>query len=159
MGESHASADGIIHYGREGTLLFVVTAAPSWSDASWREMLDGSLAMETRMGSAALLVFSYCPEGLPTAVQRRMSVETTHKSRLADRVALLTDSAFVRGALTAIQWVLRKETNTKAYRPADVEAAIRWLALGHAIDVPAALRRADAMIRAAHVAAGRPLSR
>jgi hypothetical protein len=159
MGDSHASADGLLQYGREGTLLFLVSAASAWSDQSWTEMLEGTLAMERSMGSPALLVFTYFPDGMPTASQRRMSVETTQKSRLADRVAVLTDSAIVRGGFTAIQWVLGKQTDNKAFRPTEVQAAIAWLARRHSIDVPSSLRRADALIRAAHAAAGRPLVR
>jgi hypothetical protein len=157
MGESHATSDGIIHYGREGTLMFIVIAAPFWSDVAWKEFLEGSLAMEARMGGPALLVLSYLPDGVPTAAQRRASVEATRKSRLADRVAMLSDSAVTRGAFTAIQWMLGKQTGNRAFRPAEVDAALHWLAEGHPFDMAAARTRVDTLIRAAHAGAGRPL--
>jgi hypothetical protein len=157
-GESHASADGIVQYGREGTLLVIAVAAPSWSDASWKEFLDGSLEIEARMGGPARLVLSYFLDGVPTASQRHLSVQTTKKSRLADRVALLSDSALTRGAFNAIQWVLGKQTNSQAFRPTEVRVALDWLSGAHPFDIPPALRRADALIRAAHASAGRPMA-
>jgi hypothetical protein len=159
MGESHATSDGMIHYGREGTLVLCATAASSMSDVAWREFLDGSVAMEQRMGGPARLVFSYMPEGVPTAAQRRLSVEATQKSRLADRVAMLSDSVVTRAAFTAIQWLLGQKTESKAFRPTEVNEALDWLALGHPLDVAAARARAKALIRAAHAAAGVPLPR
>jgi hypothetical protein len=156
MGESHVTADGSIHYGREGTLVISVSAASEWSDVAWKEFLDGSIAMESRMGGPALLVFAYMPEGIPTAGQRRLSVDATQKSRLADRVAMLSDSVLTRGGFTAIQWVLGKQTNHRAFRPTEVKPALDWLAEAHAFDVIAAKRRIDAMIRTAYIASGRP---
>jgi hypothetical protein len=156
MGESHVTADGSIHYGREGTLVISVSAASEWSDTAWKEFLDGSIAMEPRMGGPALLVFSYIPHGIPTAGQRRLSVVATQKSRLADRVAMLSDSVLTRGGFTAIQWMLGKQTNHRAFRPVEVRPALNWLAEAHTFDVLAAKARIDAMIRTAYSALGRP---
>jgi hypothetical protein len=154
-----SSKDGVVQYGRQGTLLIIACAAKSWSDAAWTEFLEGTLALEAEMGGPALLVLTYFPDGNPTARQRRASVDVAKKSRLADRVALLSDSAIIRGAFTAIQWVLGKQTDQKAFRPSEVSEAIDWLAQAHAIDVIAARRQAKALIRAAHAAAGTPLPR
>jgi hypothetical protein len=154
--ESHASVDGVVQYGRVGTLLVIAVAAPSWSDDSWQEFLDGSLEMEARMGGPARLVLSYFLNGVPTASQRHLSVQATKKSRLADRVALLSDSALTRGAFNAIQWVLGKETTSRAFGPTEVTVALEWLSMAHLFDLPAGLRLANSLIRAAHARANRP---
>jgi hypothetical protein len=156
MGESLQSADKVIHWGREGRLIAICSAATHWTDASWQEFLEGSVAMEARHDGPAHVTLCYFPVGNPTAGQRRMSAETTKKSRFANRVALLSDSAVTRAAFTAIQWVLGRQTEHKAFRPAEVLPALQWLAESVPFDVPAAEQRTRDMVRATHAAVGTP---
>jgi len=117
-------------------------------------MLDGSLALEQQHGGPATLVLAYFAAGNPTATQRKMSADATQKSRLADRVALVTESVVIRGAFTAIQWILGKTTANKAFSPGDVRKAIAWLAEAQPVDADATYRLARQLIRAAHFQAG-----
>jgi hypothetical protein len=155
MPEAHHSSDSLLHWGREGSLFIVACALPTWSDEAWKQTLAGSLDLERHLGGPATRVLSYFPDGTPSAAQRRMSVEATQKSRLADRVALLSDSALTRGAFTAIQWMLGQQTLHKAFTPRDVRPAIAWLAEGDAFDAEVGYQLAREIITA-DVAAKRP---
>lgn len=100
----------------------VQVIADSPSDADWDAMLDSML--DGQKTSPMVRVLVSAEKGAPNAAQRK---------RLADRIgnrkqrgAVLTESAVVRGALTAIRW-FNPNINTQAFSPRAFDEAVDYL--------------------------------
>ena len=105
----------------------VVSGAPA--DPEWNAMLDRMVANEYPL----IRVLVSADGGSPNAAQRQ---------RLADRIgkrpqrgAILTESAVVRGAITAIRW-FNPSIDTRAFSPKAFDEAAAFL------DVPNSERAA-----------------
>jgi len=104
-------------------------AAKALSDEDWREYLYGSLAVARELGHApnsSLIAFAGAH---PNAGQRRLSAEFMEHERVRpiERVAILTDSELLRGAMTAFGWLM-PNMKYRAFKPADSGVACAWLA-------------------------------
>jgi len=70
--------------------------------------------------------------------------------KLLKRVAFCTDSALVRGAMTALLWLSRARVTLKPFRVSDRDNALDWLAeiaIFDRADVLAELRRMQAHLK------------
>lgn len=92
------------------------------SDASWNEWLEWALTHRFR----AVLISTN--GGSPNARQRNRYAEVQRKSGNRDKVALLSDSAVIRGVLTAMSWLTGADVMT--FAPDRLTAALAWLNLG-----------------------------
>jgi hypothetical protein len=140
--------------GRVGPLALVV-GGDSWDDAAWREHCELFAKMVEHFG-AARLVFNLSPRRGPTSAQRRLlSLEYHTRNRIDEvrRFAMLTESALVRGALTALGWFAQR-TKTSAYPPAKAMEALAWLRQDTAFDVVEAVT----VFRELMTQAGHPLT-
>jgi hypothetical protein len=115
-----ASASGKLHFTALEDLAITVVA-DDIDDDEWEAMLQW--------------VTSTCPNRPGNlAYQVRGSISTKQRQRAHDvgkgypleRVALLTDSALVRGTLTATSW-LRMQTKYRAFRTGELDPALDWL--------------------------------
>jgi hypothetical protein len=101
----------------------------------------------------------YSPLRGPSTSERRLLVERDIGNVLgqARRMAVLTDSALVRGAVTAQAWMLRaissRGTQTSAYKPQHYRKALRDLLLTAPFD----LAEAETMLRLVAEEVGLPL--
>jgi hypothetical protein len=121
--------------GRVGPLALVV-AGNSWDDAAWREHCSLYAKMVADCG-AARAVFNLSPRAGPSSSQRRMLMsEYRERNRIDEvrRFAILTESALVRGVLTALGW-FAQGTKTAAYAPTKATEALAWLREDVAFDV------------------------
>jgi hypothetical protein len=133
---------------RIGYLRLVVAGKRAIADETWREHLGHSAADATRYQPAHGVLF-WSPTQGPSARQRKMlTYEFADAIGLAAqrRVAVLTDSAMVRGTVTAINWFARQKLI--ALSPEEVERALDWLAEDVAFDRAEARRALDQTIEA-----------
>nr|WP_206607121.1 hypothetical protein [Sandaracinus sp.] len=101
----------------ENVMLLVHTNRPP-SDEEWGEYVEAVDAQ----GAAPLAQLVHTQGGSPNAKQRGAFTKM-----LAGRtvpVAVLNDSALVRGAVTAIAWF---NPSLRAFKSADIDAALQYL--------------------------------
>lgn len=114
--------------------IFVMPDTPI-TDAMWREHLE-MCADEVKRNGPYPGVLGWAPKSGPSAGQRRiMTVEYADRIRIDKqrRFALVTESALVRGIMTALSWVAAG-TKMNAFAPDDVGRAFDWLAEEVAFD-------------------------
>jgi len=71
---------------------------------------------------------TFSPFQSPNAAQRdRLRRSLQHGVQGSPRVAVLSDSAMVRGAMTALSWFV-KSVHAKGFRPMESDEAMKWLA-------------------------------
>jgi hypothetical protein len=130
--------------GRVGRLWWFHYTGPC-TDETWRQYL----ALVGRMvdsGRDSSLVFFAHHAGAPGAVQRKELADFVQKNMKAlerlDRFALVIDSVVHRGALTAINWLVKKPFEERVFN--SPLSAIKWLTEKHPELEPEAVRMAIA---------------
>jgi hypothetical protein len=119
---------GGCYYRQIGDLALSYSVAPSISDEDWREYLKGGLFWTRKLGAQPRVSLAMFVGAIPNAGQRRMlstHMEANGIVQLA-RAAILTDSAFMRGAMTAFGWLLPRMT-LRAFDPNALEKCLKWL--------------------------------
>jgi hypothetical protein len=92
------------------------------TDACWDAWIECSLSQHHR----AVLVSSH--GGGPTPHQRRQLAERRSQAGAGtETVALLSESALLRGVLTAMAWITGN--SVKAFAPNELATALAWLGL------------------------------
>ena len=137
---------------RVGDLWITVHPDHAITDAEWREHLDVSVTEVQRNGPyPGILVWA--PKQGPSAHQRRIMTEEYGKKLSLDKqraCAVITDSALVRGIVTALTW-FGAGTAMNAFSPPDVSKAFDWLALHIEFD----RKRAEDALQSLRVSAAR----
>jgi len=88
-----------------GTIVVCVHNQQAPSDAEWREFLEVWRGHRDQIAGQIV----YSAGGAPNARQREDSLAIIHqRSAGAPPTAVVTDSMLVRGAVTAISWVVRE---------------------------------------------------
>ena len=140
---------GKIYFVGCGELIMVHYAADTISDDEFELYCDRLLTYIDADGPKPVaLLFGDYP---PNANQRRLIKERMEKKAQmqAKRVALVSESALVRGALTAIGWLLNNPDNSmRAFAGRDIDGALSWLAK-EAIFDQAKAKQAHAALRQA----------
>src|SRR5882762_647183 len=134
LGTMNIVSDGNIASARVGSLWIAGTGDRPIEDAIWREYLEHAAASVRDVGPFTGVLL-WAPTFGPSTHQRRMLTDEYGKAVRVDaqrRVALISESAFVRGTITAINWLLRK--NVLAFAPPNVGKALQWLAEEVAFD-------------------------
>jgi hypothetical protein len=124
---------GEMYYRQLNELTVTVSTAKSITDEDWVGYLEGSLALTKRLGLAANVALIYCMHAFPNARQRQMATDfmARHYMRPMERLAVITESVIVRGAMTAFSWVMPK-LGLRAFDPSDSREAFKWLhEVGH----------------------------
>jgi hypothetical protein len=117
-------------------IMVMIHSKDTPSDDDWTAHLDRLREWLPRTRAPGLMVLS--SGGGPTSAQRQRLVGVVHTATI--RVALLSDSAVLRGINTAIGWFLRSKS-LKSFSPTRVAEAVRHLGLG-----PEAVQDAAEMI-------------
>jgi hypothetical protein len=113
----------------------ITVCAPGvFADDEWDAYGDAAEQV-IREGTGMRTVLNLSPKHGPNAAQRRRLVQRKG-ARFHEivRIALISDSAMVRGAITAMQWLVGSPTQTKTYRPSEHLEAARWAAEGAGAD-------------------------
>jgi hypothetical protein len=140
-------------HARVGPLAVNVNVERKITDAHIRDYMRATL--EAARGNWARVSLSYFAHDVPNARQRQIIVDElkSHGAPAPDRTALLTDSAMMRGALTAFSWVIRSDTG--AFSVIDRRKALVWLAERVPFDVGEGLEALEECFRVV----GHPLVR
>jgi hypothetical protein len=129
--------------GSVGQLAIIVSGNKSYSDEAWGEYLHICRQMSD---PAAPFVgaYNYSPIVGPSAAQRKVfDSELGDLNRKFKRVVVVSDSAFVRGALTASAWLTRSDMQMRPFSPAQTNNGFDWLAQ----EVTFPMQEAQALLR------------
>lgn len=124
-------------YGMTSDGVMVQVQRGKLADAEWDGMVEAIRRDAAQL--RAIIVVATGSEG-PTATQRKQVAEVAATYPHSFRgVAVLTDSIIVRGALTAIAWLIPGRFPSRAFSLDDLDGALRFLGLN---DLEAAKVRA-----------------
>jgi hypothetical protein len=111
----------LAHAEAEGCIILVHSADPP-SDTEWNRWLEALSRYLLRTSRARMLVMSQ--GGAPNPSQRRASDAVTAPHHRDMKVAVVTQSTFVRGVVAAFRVLL---PFYRAYAPRELEAALAYL--------------------------------
>jgi hypothetical protein len=120
--------DGNMASVRTGKLWLAATGRRPIDDDTWRQYL-GQAAASVKSEGPFYGVLFWTPKHGPSASQRRMLTHEFAEAIALDaqrRVALISNSALVRGTITAIAWFTRDDVVT--FSPNEAKRALDWLA-------------------------------
>ena len=146
--DMNITLDGNMASARVGSLWLAATGNRPIEDATWREYLEQAAASVRQVGPFTGILL-WAPTFGPSTHQRRMLTDEFGEAVRVDaqrRVALISESAFVRGTMTAINWLLQK--NILAFAPPNIERALEWLAEEIAFDPVEARATLDGIVAA-----------
>jgi hypothetical protein len=140
-------------HARVGPLAVNVNVDRTITDTHIRDYMKVVIA--AARGEWARVSLSYFAHDVPNARQRQIIVDELKRNGVPhpERTAILTDSALMRGALTAYSWLTGSDARSCAV--ADRRQALVWLAEKAPFDVDEALGALEECFRAV----GRPLVR
>src|SRR6188768_4030568 len=131
---------------RMGTLLLQSTGPAPISEPEWDAYL-GFVAQDIRSNGMWRCAMQYSLTQAPSSDQRKQVAVLLHESPF-ERFALVSASAFVRGAVSAIGWVNRGPSRTRAFAPGEERASLEWMAEHAPFDVAEAMVHLDAVVKA-----------
>jgi hypothetical protein len=146
----YVTRDGNLASARVDKLWLAASGARAISDESWRDYL-GHASTSVKSDGPYFGVLFWAPQNGPSAAQRKLLTEEFAQAIRIDlqrRVALISDSPLVRGAITAITWFTR--SNVGAFAPKDAKKALDWLGEDIPFDRIAAQRALDEIIAKVH---------
>lgn len=103
----------------------IVHGAGAPSAAEWQEWL----AEYRRKSSLLSGVFIYSLGGGPTSAQRTDLLKIVDKLQHVPQTVMVTESAMVRGIITALSWFVAPAKRARVFSPADLENAFGVLGL------------------------------
>jgi hypothetical protein len=119
---------GEMYFRQLNELTVTVSVAETISDVDWTAYLEGTLAIAKGFGLAANVSLLCCMRAYPNARQRQMASDfmVRHYLRDMQRVAVITESMVVRGAMTAFSWIMPK-VRVRAFDSTETRNAFIWL--------------------------------
>jgi hypothetical protein len=141
---SYTSQTRAFYMSRSGSFAVIVWAGSGITEEAFREHCDAFAEAAKRLGPARV-VLNHSIRFTPTPVQRAMVVAQAAGMGVGslERVAIIAGSALVRGAATAIQWLLRPRWEIKLYAPSEISQALQWLLEIHPFDLSLATAEID----------------
>lgn len=117
-----------MYFRQMNELTVTVSIAKVITDEDWTAYLEGTLAIAKGFGLAANVSVMCCMNAFPNARQRQVASDfmKRHYIREMDRVAVITESVVIRGAMTAFSWIMPK-VRVRAFDTNEVRDALRWL--------------------------------
>jgi hypothetical protein len=109
----------------DGIMVQVVSSSPT--DDEWRKLLDFMGVHKSAL--RAVIVFVHANDGL-SAKQRSELAEVLKGMRRGFRTAVMTDSQVTRGILTALNWLTKKQDDSKTFAPDAFDDAMTFLGAG-----------------------------
>lgn len=119
--------DGL-YYRQIDQMTISLCIAPQITDEQWTEYLEGAYAIAKKLRRPPLVGVMCCTDAFPSAKQRQMSkdfIDKYYDTRF-HRVAIVTESAVIRGAMTAMRWVIPTLT-MRAFLPSAIGEGVNWL--------------------------------
>ena len=127
---------GACYYRQIDDLAISLSVAKVIKDEDWDEYVITGYQLTKKHGGAPKVSMAMFTEGFPSAYQRGRLATHLKTQGLPPlvRVAVLTDSALIRGAMTAFGWIMPK-TTLRAFDANDVGGCLDWLLGGATFDV------------------------
>jgi hypothetical protein len=114
---------------RVGDLWLSASGEEPISDAGWQEMLQ-FLCQTAAASGPVTASLNWCPKHGPSNAQRNLLTKGSYADAMqidkTRRSAIMSDSVVVRGALTAIGWLLGAKFQARAFAPKELPAAFEW---------------------------------
>ena len=119
---------GEMYFRQMKELTVTISTAKKITDEDWTAYLEGTLAIAKGFGLAANVSLMCCMNAFPNAHQRQMASDfmKRHYLREMERVAVITESMVIRGAMTAFGWIMPK-VRVRAFDTNEVRDGLRWL--------------------------------
>jgi hypothetical protein len=132
----HLYFDGACYYRQIDALAMSLCVAKVLDDEEWDKYVIAGYELSKKSGVPPKVSVAMFTEGFPSAYQRgRLATHLkTHGVPPLVRVAVLTDSALIRGAMTAFGWIMPK-TSMRAFDVNDVGTCLNWLLGGGDFDL------------------------
>ena len=120
--------NGGYYYRHLGQLSLNLSVAKTITDAGWHEYLEGTFALSREFHEAPKVSLVAFIHAHPNAGQRRATAEFVSRNEIPpiERIAVLTDSQLLRGAMVAFSWVMPK-SNLRAFKGSEYGTALAWL--------------------------------
>jgi hypothetical protein len=116
------------YYRQIGDLSMSYSVAQTISDEEWKEYLQGGLFWTKKIGAQPRVSLAAFVHAIPNAGQRQML--STHMAANGiiklERIAIMTNSTLLRGAMTAFGWLWPKMT-LRAFDPGSLPQCLTWL--------------------------------
>lgn len=121
---------------RVGDVSLLVNWEHEFSDEEWRELVGIAEDMAGIYGKYSRTVV-FAPSHGPNAAQRAYVKDHEHNvmDEKCARMALITDSAFVRGGVTALSWLMRTKAPMRAFAVKNMGEALAWSCSGSRVDL------------------------
>ena len=131
----HMYFGGECYYRQIDALAMSLCVAKNLSDEGWEEYVLSGYQITKKYGMPPKVSMAMFTEGFPSAYQRgRLASHLkTHGVPPLVRVAVLTDNALIRGAMTAFGWIMPR-TTLRAFEVLDVPGCLKWLHDGGSFD-------------------------
>jgi hypothetical protein len=131
----HLYFEGACYYRQIDALAMSLCVAKVIRDDAWDEYLIGGYDLTKKFGMPPKISMAMFTDAFPSAYQRgRLASHLkTHRVPPLVRVAVLTDSALIRGAMTAFGWIMPR-TTLRAFEVLDVGTCLKWLQDGGSFD-------------------------
>jgi hypothetical protein len=132
----HMFFDGACYYRQIDTLAMSLCVSKVLDDGEWDRYVMAGYQLSKKSSMPPKVSMAMFTEGFPSAYQRSRLAShlKTHGVPPLVRVAVLTDSALIRGAMTAFGWIMPK-TSMRAFDVNDVGACLDWLSGGGDFDL------------------------
>jgi hypothetical protein len=145
----HTFVGSRIVHARLGKLSLNVFNLAQLTNEAWVTYLEGTLRVAD--GDFASVTLVHFVEASSTSAHRKLAADFLRSRGIPDleRIALMTDSDMLRGALTAYGWLQPKLVH-RAFAPPDYPRALAWLAEAAEFDRASAA----AVWRSAYLTAG-----
>jgi len=131
----HLFFGGACYYRQIDTLAMSLCVAKELTEEGWDEYVTAGYNLTKKHGMPPKVSMAMFTEGFPSAFQRSKLAAhlKNHKVPPLVRVAVLTDSALIRGAMTAFGWIM-PNTTMRAFEVLDVGGCLKWLQQGGHFD-------------------------
>lgn len=140
-----ASKDKKIAFRWLDELCVIATGPGACPDETWAEYIELHVqSAPVYIGeSKNCCTLNYSPTTAPTTPQRRMITAAGERMRFDSlkHTAILSDSTFVRGSVTALSWLIPSmKIDMKSFKPEQFQKALDWLGghhrfpMGEAVD-------------------------
>jgi hypothetical protein len=126
---------GECYYRQIDSLAMSLCVAKVMTDDQWDEYVLGGYEMTRKHGSFPKVSMAAFTDAFPSAYQRGRLAAHLKKHGIPPmvRVAVLTDSALIRGAMTAFGWIMPR-TTMRAFEVLDISGCLNWLHEGAKFD-------------------------
>jgi hypothetical protein len=132
---AHLYVGGQCYYRQIDSLAMSLCVAKVLTDEQWDEYIMGGYQLTQKHGQPPNVSMAAFTDAFPSAYQRGKFANHLKTKGIPPmvRVAVLTDSALIRGAMTAFGWIMPR-TTLRAFEMLDVGGCLAWLGGGGPFD-------------------------